>query len=219
MEEKTKPNWIILISFVVLSIILFIVAFSLYTKEADSWEIFTKISICVWYISFLVIAYSIYSIIRKKKWNRYLKNQLPYAFNYSLEYEIYKRIGRTNNKKWEKKYLSAERTIPHKYSEWKCSLSERYANLLGNEDFYRFLKKTSRSKEIYYDAIISVSVPMEIAVLTVMSSFARTQMEIMAILILSVVMILILVSKEMWGAKREKNFVDDVIEIFHSSSL
>ncbi len=217
VKEKTKLNIRLICAFLMLSVVLFWASILLHKKEAACWGIVTIFFVGVWYVSFFVIVYNIYAIIRKKKRNRYLEN-LPYSFNYSLEYEIYRRIGHTNNKKWEKKYASIERTVPLKYSEWKASLTSKYNNLANNEDFYRFLKRTSRSKEIYYDVIVSVTAPLEIAVLTVMASLAHTEAEIMAILILSVIMIMILVVKEMLDAKEEHNFVDDVIAIFHSNS-
>lgn len=215
MKERIRTNVKIIILFGILSVASL---FSLFLVDwKDKRWLKTIITIVV-ITSIFVIAYSILAIIMKNKRNSCLE-MLPYFFNYSLEYEIYKRIGHTKIKKWKRKHGSTGRQIPQKYTEWRNELETRYNNLVKNEDFYRFLKRISRNKEIVYDAILSISIPIEIAALTGMASFARTQIELAVYLVVSLVYIVVIAIKGMWESKDEKNFVDDVMEIFHPNLM
>ena len=116
------------------------------------------IAISLWSGLFSLIMGFIYS--RKKDPARYLEN---YDFDFYKEFNQYKlsTIG-----------VSIQEDRPFKnHTEWKAYIIDHYRELMGSEDFYRQLILKLREQKIEIENLKSISMPIEILVLTFGATF------------------------------------------------
>lgn len=178
--------------------------------------IFNSIKLAVTLFGICAIGYSIYDIVRTISWNHHLVN-LPYLFNYNLEYAIYDAVRAMNPAKGKtiKEIKKRDIAIPQKYTDWRSRIEKEYALLISSEDFYRFLTSIKRSRELQYDAITTVAVPIEITLIATIAALSKNQIGSLVTCGALSIYVVILISKEMRRAKMEVHFINDLIEILH----
>ena len=201
--KKEKIEAIISIILIIASIIVYVFA---YTKNNN---IIKSISIAVCFLAILLLIVCISEIKRIKKENEHLRN-LDYYFDYDIEVDTYKIIGRDNSKK----KLKDEVKSYTKYSEWKEAILTKYENCIGKDDFYRYLNKKLRETENNLDLYKTVLVPIELGIIAIFCSGNElgTGFNIICCLIASIVLIFV-ITKEINNTNNEKNFLTDMCEI------
>jgi hypothetical protein len=152
--------------------------------------------------------------MRKKK--KALK-QRPYNFDYDLEFDIYKQIEKKKKGRKAKAIEKQGIEIPNKYSAWKAGVIERYPKLINNEDFFHFLKSKLRGAKSIYDKTITVTVPIEVGVMTLLVSIEASVDKSLAVnMVATGVMATVLVSALaviLSGYEKKKTFDEDLIEV------
>lgn len=208
MKEKSLKSNIIWMAIFVATEIASVVLISCVN---DIWK-----SICGYFfiLSILGIIMDVYKLIRKDKINKNLKN-LPYGFDYEAELIVYKNIGR-DKKERTVKTLKSEFQIPDVYTEWREQLIKRNEKIKDNENFYHFIKKCLRKAEKNSEFLAAITVPVEIAILTVLPTFDGDMTEKMIALLVGTGVLAFVISWEFYKYKHEIEFAEDVIEILCS---
>lgn len=217
MFKKSIKNCIaFIVTSVVVSAVLFAVV-CLLGRTRDVTKL-VGVSFVIWFVAFWVVVYFVFDLIRTKRWNKYL-DELPYEFNYNLEFEIYNLTGRKARGRKAKEILKHKIVIPRKYSEWKKHIEDDFEKLSTIDDFYRFLRHTRRKQELYYDGITMVSVPLEIAMVTSMIASIKNEMDILFTISVMILFVAMIIVKEMKFARGQLHFIDDVIEILFPDKI
>lgn len=150
-------------------------------------------------------------LIGKLNFNKSL-SELPYNFDYAAEFIVYKNIGKSKKEK-ATKALKSSITIPSVYTEWSAQLTDRYQKIKDNENFYHYLKRCLRNAKKSYDILVAVLVPVEIGVMTVFLTNNGGQEGNEIVLLVSVVILAIILTRELYKCKDEVEFVLDVIDV------
>lgn len=205
MKEKSiKSNIIWLLIF----IIIIIISAVLICCVNNVWK-----SLCGYLLllSILGIIIDIIVFIQKNNINKDLKN-LPYGFDYKAELIVYKNIGRDKKEK-AVKTLKSEFQIPNVYTEWREQLIKRNEKIKDNENFYHFLKRHLINSKKFCELLIAITIPVEIATLTILCSINGGQLGSLFDVLVSVVALAIIFMLEFFKYKHEIEFTEDVIEI------
>lgn len=214
IKESTRPNRIAIIVSIVLVIVTFIIALIVFHYHNS--QIIAAIVVGIVSAAILVIVFSARGIVRKVNTNRAL-DRLDYNYNYLLEHEIYKRVGRTRRDRITKKIEKEKIVIPPKYTEWKKGLIERNQRLKDNEDFFHYLKKKARNLKNLQDTLAVIVTPLYVATFTlVLSSYFTTnpsKIEIILAVIPCYIGLMTFLTIELITCKNELFYVEDIIEI------
>lgn len=210
MKESIKNNCIVILASIVV-IIASVIIGALVLHSANTRTVVTIVSSIV-LASLCAIVISAIVIIRKKRTNRTLE-QLAYNYNYFLEYEIYKRVGRTNDDSFSKKLKERGVAIPNKYSVWKEGILQRNHSLENNEDFFHFLKYELRVLKHVRDYISLIATPLEIAIVTVFLSNHFSKGGSVLLALVPVIEVLAFLIYGLTKSKNEIAYVEDVMEI------
>ena len=138
-----------------------------------------------------------------------MKN-LPYGFDYEAELIVYKNIGR-DKKERTVKTLKSEFQIPDVYTEWREQLIKRNEKIKDNENFYHFIKKCLRKAEKNSEFLAAITVPVEIAILTVLPTFDGDMTEKMIALLVSTGVLAFVISLEFYKYKHEIEFAEEIL--------
>ena len=153
------------------------------------------------------------TIIRIIKICRIFAEQEPYNYQYYMEYEIHKRVGKDRKDYTAKKIIDAKVKIPRKYTEWKKDLTSRNSKMLNNEDFYHFLIYSLRHANNYYESITTIMTPLEIGFMTVFLTVYVTKGGSAWDAIFAAAVVLFLLMRELYNCKNEIAYIEDVIEV------
>lgn len=210
MKESIDRNIKIIIVMILLLII--VVVLGAIAFEYTSNELIVPIVGSFMIASLCVVAISSVGIFRKIQKNRALK-QLVYNYNYCLEHDIYRRVGKTKKDGTAKRIENNGILIPNKYSAWKEGLLQRNSALKNNEDFFHFLKYEIRVLRNIRDCIVIIATPLEIGVMTVLLSSYVSRGGDILMAILSAVELLIALVVLLTKNKNETLYVEDIIEV------
>lgn len=206
MKEKSiKSNiiWMIAEVFIGISSIVLIGCIN-----NNIWKMILGI---VFLVSLVVIMINIARIITKRTFNKTLIN-LPYGFDYKAELIVYKNIGRDKKEKTVK-ILKSEFQIPNVYTEWREQLIKRNEKIKDNENFYHFLIKHLRKVKRYNEFMATITVPVEIAVLSVLLTYDDNMIVKILTLLVCTGVLAFRITRDFYKYKHEIEFTEDVIEI------
>lgn len=135
------------------------------------------------------------------KGNGYLRN-LPYGFDYEVEWELYKKIG----EKKKGKFIYYE-----KFSSWKSYIEQAYADRKNNVDFYRFLNRKHRAKIKGKELLIKWLIPINGIVITEFfnSITIITEIELIIFSMVLVMFLVICLTMIILGINAERYFLED----------
>lgn len=108
-------------------------------------------------IGFVITVFSIVLIKLTIQANKYLK-KLPYSFDYEKELETYVIVGK------EKRMTKKGAEYYNNYSEWEEHVRANTIDV--NDNFYHFLIRMLRNKKASEKLMISLVIPIEIALLS-----------------------------------------------------
>ncbi len=206
MKEKSiKSNivWMIAVVFIGISSIVLIGCIN-----NNIWRMIFGI---MFFSSVWGFIFAIASLVGKKQFNTNLRI-LPYNFDYEAELIIYKNIGRTKKGKAVKN-LKLDFQIPNVYTEWKGQLVGRYKDIINNENFYHYLKRSLRNAKNAFDILVFIFIPVEIAVMTAFITNDGLQENNFWVIIVSAVELSVLLIREFYKHRNEMDFVLDAIEV------
>lgn len=222
MENETIKDWksirqisnrknvikiVVGIAFIILAFLEYVIKRWRYNKEwLSSWYDFIFLGAVI--IGFILLIWGKIAFDRVRKENESLRH-LPYFFDYDMEVQIYKYIGRTKTKTHK-----ATNSF-NKYSEWKKYICDKYWEVKNNEDFYRFLNQRLRSIRDEKEIIIAFMIPLDIAIVTVFLSINQSMNEaqLMTTLVMIVFFLAAFLLIEIWGMINEIHFLDDYMEL------
>lgn len=210
MKKTFKSNCIAIIVSIVVTIASFVIG-------ALVWHFFNN-RVIVGIVSTVVLAsictivFSVVAIFRKKRANRTL-GQLAYNFNYSQEYEIYKRVGRAKNDGFSRELKDQGIVIPNKYTVWKEGILQRNGSLKNNEDFFHLLKHEVRVVKGLRDCIAVVATPLLIGIMTVFLAYYISKGGNSLLAMMPVMGMQFCLMFQLMKYKTEIAYVEDVIEI------
>lgn len=206
-NKKNLIKIVVGITFIILALLEYVIKRWRYNKEwLSSWYDYIFLGAIIIGCLLLIWGKIAFDCVRKK--NERLRH-LPYFFDYDMELQIYKCIGRTKTKKHK-----ATRSF-NKYSEWKKYICDKYWEVKNHENFYRFLNQRLRSKRDEKEAIVVIMVPLDIAIVTVFLSINQSMNEaqLMTTLVILVIFLTVFLSMAIWGMIDEIHFLDDYMEL------
>ncbi len=153
------------------------------------------------------------TIIRIIKICQIFAEQEPYNYQYYMEYEIHKRVGKGRKDYTAKKIIDAKVKIPRKYTEWKKDIVSRNTQMQNNEDFYHFLIYFLRRANDYYESITTILTPLEIGFMTVFLTVYVTKGGSAWSAIFTAAVVLLMLTRELYKCKNEIAYIEDVIEV------
>ncbi len=205
MKKKSIKSNIIWMVILVVTIIISLVLIS---RVGGIWK---RLCGYLFLLSILGIIIDVSVIFVRKIFNKKIKNQ-PYDFDYEAELFVYKNIGRDKKEKAAKS-LKSNFQIPNVYTEWREQLIKRNEKIKDNENFYHFIKNCLRKSKKNSEFLATITVPVEIAVLTVLFSFDDNLIGKMITLLVCTGVEVFVISWEFYKNKYEIEFATDVIKI------
>lgn len=216
MEESIKSNCIIFVLAGVILIVSVIIGCFFVNLEENK-TIATLLG-CVFIASLIVLVVSVIVIILKRQTIQ-ARSQLPYKYDYWLEYDIYRCITRTKTDKTTRRIEKKGISIPNRYSLWKEGVLQRNDYLRGNEDFFHFLNHRRRILKGMCDGIAIIVTPLEIGIMTVLLSAYVSKGGNLLMVILTASFTLVILLVEYMKTKKEIVYVEDVSRILCPTCL
>ena len=210
MKQSVKINYKVILVSIIVDVLLVVLTIIFYNSSIIS--ILAPLMVSIVFASIFVIIFSIIAVIKKKRTNRALE-QLPYNFNYQLEYEIYKRVDKKKKDRTAKEIEKMDIKLPNKYTVWKMGLLERNISLKNNEDFYHFLKRKLRRLKNNGESVAIILTPLEIGIMTVFLTSYIPKDESLWVAIPCASVLLVILMVELLKSKNEIAYVEDVIEV------
>lgn len=205
MKKKSIKSNIIWMAILAVTIIISLVLIS---RVGGIWK---RLCGYLFLLSILGIIIDVSVIFMRKMFNKKIKN-LPYDFDYEAELFVYKNIGRDKKEKVVKS-LKSNFQIPNVYTEWREQLTKRNEKIKDNENFYHFIKRCLRKAEKNSEFLSAITVPVEIALLTVLPTFDGSLIEKMITLLVCTGVLAFVISWKFYKYKHEIEFATDVIDI------
>lgn len=209
-QISNKKNIILLLVGIVMASVCFIVTRINILDGKGKWLIgcIKAVVLVLGIVGLILIVINIIKVLGNIKINKDLNN-LAYGFDYQKEFSTYRIVGR------DKAKAKNEANKFHKYSEWRGDIENRFEKIINDEDAYHFMVRIYRDKESFKDLFMSVLIPLDVAIFTVLYSdgvnISETARVITIIIIIAILIVFATVNY--FKCKEEIGFMTDFMEI------
>lgn len=209
-QISNKKNIILLLVGIVMASVCFIVTRINILHEKGEWltGCIKTVVLVLGIVGLILIVINIINVLGNIKINKDLNN-LAYGFDYQKEFSTYRIVGR------DKAKAKNEAKKFHKYSEWRRDVENRFEKIINDEDAYHFMVRIYRDKESFKDLFMSVLIPLDVAIFTVLYSngvnISETASVITIIIIIAILIVFATVGY--FKCKEEIGFMTDFMEI------